>query len=59
MTEHLMGLYKAATVESDYPFEADGSTHWIATCSCGWWQMRQFEHAARNQQTKHLQAVCA
>lgn len=33
-----------------------GATRWLATCSCGWHSVRQYEHAMENQLAKHLDA---
>jgi len=56
---HLTTVYAAEIVESDYPFDEPGKKVWLATCSCGWHIVRQFEHATRNQLGKHLARVAA
>lgn len=53
---HLTTTYRAEVLAVDYMADTVGATRWLATCSCGWHSVRQYEHAMENQLAKHLDA---
>ncbi len=53
---HLTTTYRAEVLAGDYMADTVGATRWLATCSCGWRSVRQYEHAMENQLAKHLDA---
>ena len=53
---HLTTTYRAEVLAKDYMADTVGATRWLATCSCGWHSVRQYEHAMENQLAKHLDA---
>lgn len=56
VNEHLIEVYEATVVESDYP-RSIGVVKHVARCLCGWSVCRGMPHATANQVAKHRKEV--
>ncbi len=56
---HMVEVFEAKVLHSDYPLRSAGSLVTIGRCSCGWSVVRQLRRAVEEQVAKHRKAVAA